>query len=98
LLNFFTAKNKQKIKDYGLSTNDYLIGVGYTGMMDDKTLEFGLSRIKEDAIVEALIHPCMFSSPKQSKNQHYVEFNITQNKDLKDKIQRLGFEITNYKG
>lgn len=98
LLNFFTAKNKQTIKKYGLNTNDYLIGVGYTGMMDDKTLECGLDSIKENAIVEALIHPCKFNDANHKKNQHQIEFNITQNKDLKDKIQRLGFEITNYKG
>jgi len=97
LLNFFTTKNKQVIKDYGLKTNDYLIGVGYTGMMNDKTLEFGLAAIKEDAVVEALIHPCQFSDAKLQTNQHQIEFNITQNKDLKDKIQRLGFEIGNYR-
>ena len=98
LLNFFTTKNKQVIKDYGLKTNDYLIGVGYTGMMNDKTLEFGLAAIKEDAVVEALIHPCQFSDAKLQTNQHQIEFMITQNMDLKDKIQRLGFEITNYRG
>jgi predicted glycoside hydrolase/deacetylase ChbG (UPF0249 family) len=98
LLNFFTFKNLQKIKNYDLTTNDYLVGVGYTGMMDDKTLEFGLAAIKENVTVEALIHPCKFCDTKSMKNQHQIEFNITQNKDLKDKIQRLGFEITNYKG
>ena len=98
LLNFFTAQNKNKIKEYDLTTNDYLIGVGYTAMMDDKTLEFGLAAIKENVVVEALIHPCKFNDAKLQKNQHQIEFNITQNMDLKDKIQRLGFEITNYKG
>lgn len=29
---------------------------------------------------------------------HQIEFMITQNMDLKDKIQRLGFDITNYRG
>ena len=95
LLNFFTIKNREVIKQYELQTNDYIIGVGYTGMMDDKTVLQGLSVIKEDAVVEALIHPCSF--PKTViKNQHQTEFMITQNMDLKDKIQRLGFEIVNY--
>lgn len=97
LLNSFTSINKQKIKDYGLSTNDYLIGVGYTGMMNDKTLYCGLEAIKENGTVEALIHPCNHINPKKIKSQHQIEFNITQNMDLKDKIQRLDFEITNYK-
>lgn len=100
LLNSFTVKNKEVIKNYGLQTNDYIIGVGYTGMMDDKTVLEGLSAIKEnvqkEVIIEALIHPCNFGGIT-FKNQHYTEFLITQNMDLKDKIQRLGFEITNYK-
>ena len=97
LLNYFTNENKKIIEQFGLSTNDYIIGVGYTGMMDDNTLIEGLSVIKEDAIVEALIHPCNFTDGV-CKGNHKTEFLITQNLDLKDKIQRLGFEIVNYKG
>ena len=95
LLNYFTAKNKPIAKEYGLSTNDYLIGVGYTGLMDDKTIEYGLKALYEDCVAEALIHPCHYAT--SNKNQHYTEFLITQNKELKDKISRLGFELTNYK-
>lgn len=96
LLNHFTFhSNKKLIKQHGLKTNDYIIGVGYTGMMDDKTIYHGLSAINEDVVVEALIHPCNFG--QNIKNQYQTEFEITQNMDLKDKIQRLGFEIVNYK-
>lgn len=96
LLNSFTMKNRSLIEQYGLRTNDYIIGVGYTGMMDDKTIFHGLSAIDENATVEALIHPCKFDKD-MPKDQHQKEFMITQNMDLKDKIQRLGFEIGNYK-
>lgn len=96
LLNAFTMQNRELIKQYDLTTNDYILGVGYTGMMDDKTILKGLSAINENAVVEALIHPCHFSK-NLPKNHHQIEFMITQNMDLKDKIQRLGFEITNYK-
>ena len=71
--------------------------MGYTGMMDEKAIEYGLSAIKENVTVEALIHPCSFFESKLHDSQHQIEFNITQNKDLKDKIERMGFEITNYK-
>ncbi len=95
LLNYFTSKNKHIVNELGLTTNDYLIGVGYTGLMDDMTIEYGLKAIEEDCIAEALIHPCHYAI--SNKNQHYTEFLITQNKELKDKIARLGFELTNYK-
>lgn len=95
LLNYFTSINKKVVKEYELKTNDNLIGVGYTGIMDDLTVEYGLKAIEDSHITEALIHPCHYATSK--KNQHYTEFLITQNKALKDKIARLGFEITNYK-
>jgi hypothetical protein len=98
LLNSFTLKNKKLLKEYDLKTNDYLIGVGYTGLMDDKTVLAGLESLpNEDMIVESLIHPHFYQFPEKN-NQHYKEFLITQNKDLQDKIRRLGFVITNYKG
>ncbi len=95
LLNYFTAKNKPVAKEFGLKTNDFLIGVGYTGLMDNMTIEYGLSALEEDCVAEALIHPCKYAT--STKDQHYTEFLITQNKELKDKISRLGFELTNYK-
>ena len=95
LLNYFTRINRPVAKEYGLLTNDYLIGVGYTGMMDDQAIEYGLKVLDEACLAEALIHPCKYA--RDTRNQHYTEFLITQNKDLKDKIDRLGFELTNYK-
>ena len=98
LLNFFSKKNKQTIKEYGLKTNDYLIGVGYTGLMDDDTVYKGLEALpNEKMVVEALIHPHFYSFPEKN-NQHYKEYLIIQNLDLRDKIKRLDFEIGNYKG
>ena len=95
LLNTFTKINKQTVKEYGLRTNDYLIGVGYTGLMDSMTIEYGLQAVDECGLTEALIHPCNYAV--SHKNQHYEEFLITQDKTLKDKINRLGFDLTNYK-
>lgn len=96
LLNGFTNKNKKVAAEFGLKTNDNLIGVGYTGMMDSKTLEYGLKAIEnENAIAESLIHPCKYTSAKN--DSHTVEFALTQDKMLKDTIYRLGYEITNYK-
>lgn len=96
LLQHFTKKNKATLKKYGLKTNDYILGVGYTGMMDSDAIEYGLQNLEnENCIVEALIHPCKYNS--EIVNSHLIEFAITQNMILKDTIDRLGFYITNYK-
>ena len=97
LLNLFTAKNKTVLKKFNLKTNNYIIGVGYTGMMDSDTVRAGLEALPEtDCIAEALIHPCCYVD-KVIKNSHTREFSITLDKKLKDDIYRLGFTLTNYK-
>ena len=95
LLQHYTRINRKVVKEYNLGTNDYIIGVGYTGMMDSDAVEYGLEGFDRDCIVEALIHPCKYSD--STVNQHCVEFEITKNLQLKDSIIRLGFDITNYK-
>ena len=77
-----------------MKTNDFLIGVGYTGMMDTKTIEYGLKTLKEDFVAEALIHPCDYE--EQLFDSHYTEFLITQSEELKNKIEELGIEIINH--
>ena len=95
LLNSFTLINRFTLKKYNLETNEYLIGVGYTGMMNDKTLYYGLKSIKKDTVVEALIHPCKYEN-SDKKDSHTTEFELTQNGQLKEKIKELNYEITNY--
>lgn len=95
LLQQFTLKNRNILNEYGLKTNDFIIGVGYTGMMDADAIEYGLQAIEEECIVEALIHPSKYNNA--TRDSHTKEFSITQNKTLQDTINRLGFEITNYK-
>lgn len=94
LLNCFTNKNKEVIKAFGLHTNDYILGIQYEKFMDSKALENGL-KVLDDAniLVEAFIQPCYYTT----KNKNSEEFKITQNKNLEDKIKRLGFELTNCK-
>ena len=44
LLGYFTKINKKTIKKYMLKTNDYVIGVGYTGMMNKNTILSGIKK------------------------------------------------------
>ncbi len=97
LLNLFTKKNKKTAAEFGLKTNDYLIGVGYTGMMNSKTVEHGLKAIEADKeiITECLIHPCKYKN--QKSDSHSAEFEITTDNMLKDTIYRMGYEIISIK-
>ena len=95
LLNFFTLINEHTVQKYELSTNEYLIGVAYTSMMNSLAISYGLMAIKqENAVVEALIHPCRYEDG--TIDNHFTEFQITKNMKLKEKIEKIGFEITNY--
>ena len=98
LLNFFTMQNRAVAKQYGLNTNDYLIGVGYTSMMSSLTIGCGLASLqyKNNIVAEALIHPCRYEDG--TVDNHFTEYRITQNEKLKSKIERIGYEIVNYKG
>ena len=95
LLNTFTIINKPLVKANDLKTNDYLIGVGYTGMMSDRTIAYGLrSLMKKDCLAEALIHPCDYDDGKI--DHHTMEFELTQNEDLRVFIGQIGFELSNH--
>jgi len=92
LLNYYTYLN---VKNKA-NTNDYFIGVLYTGYMDDNSIIEGLRRIKkENSITEVIFHPaCATNNNEQLDKNRYSEFLITQNKTLKDRIKNLGFEIS----
>ena len=95
ILGFFTVFNEANIHKYELQTNDYLIGILYTSMMDALTISYGAMATKYDNIVvEALIHPRRYDDG--TVDNHFYEYLLTKNKKLKEKIEKLGFEITNY--
>ena len=96
LLNFFTNKNKPIVSKYGLKTNDYIIGVGYTSMMTSLTVSSGLSKHKgrKKVVVEALIHPCRYEDG--TINNNFTEYRLTKNEKLLSKINKMGFEVGNY--
>lgn len=95
LLDVFTFFNEDKAKKHGLKTNDNIIGVTYTSMMDALTVIYGVMALKyENVVVEAIIHPRRYEDG--TVDNHFNEYLITKNIKLKEKIERLGFEITNY--
>jgi len=92
LLNTFTRRSRRFLGNFH-KTNDFLIGVGYTGMMDSKTIEYGLEKLakrRESMIVEALFHP----DAERQNGEYQIPFDLR----LLEKIKALGFELTNYTG
>lgn len=86
LLNTLTTLN-----DYPY-TNNYFIGILYTGYMDKESIIKGLKSIKEDSIIEVILHPTI---NKKFKN-NYIEFLTLQNPTLREEIQDSGFELTQF--
>ena len=92
LLNIFTFINKKALKSFP-RTNNFLIGVGYTGMMDFQTIEYGLKKVNHeinDIIVEALFHP----DAKYRNGEYQIPFDL----ELEKKIKAMGFTMSNYSG
>lgn len=95
ILGLFTVFNEATAHKYQLSTNDYLVGIIYNSMMDALTVSYGTMAVKYDNItIETVIHPRRYEDG--TVNNFFDEFLLTKNKKLKDKIEKLGFEITNY--
>ena len=96
LLAVFSHINRPVVKRFGLNTNDYLLGVGYTSMMDNLTIFSGLKILenKSGIVAEALIHPCRYEDG--TIDNHFTEYRITQNEKLKENIESLGYEVANY--
>lgn len=100
LLNTFTLKNTVKQNSEEIKTNDYFIGVLYTGFMDEKAILSGLKQIKKDnSVTEIIFHPYVSNDTEKQKTKksNIREFLITQNPTLKNEIKAMGFEFTDYK-
>lgn len=98
LLNGFSLMNKKTAKKYNLTTNDYVLGVTYTGYMDEDSVVYGLKAITaKDCICEILIHPCFYEETNIEKPFNYQEYLITQSPTIKDKILEQDWILTNYR-
>lgn len=95
LLNTYTAINNKQIIKTDIRTNNYFIGVLYTGYMDEEAIISGLKNIKEEnSITEVIFHP--YISNERNKRNNYREYLITQNEGLKQTIINMGFEFNSY--
>ncbi len=103
LLNTFSIINKATVnslnsKSKKIWLNDYLVGVNYTGYMDESTILGGLNGLKNIAknkTVEIIVHPRTLGYEGLKSN--YNEFLASINPKIKEEISKNGFNLTNYK-
>ncbi len=93
LLNYYTNINLKRLLNTNVYTNQYFIGVLYTGMMQEETILGGLKRVsKDNSLTEIIFHPTV----NKLKKSNYREFLITQNSNFKENIKKLNFVLTKY--
>ncbi len=111
MVNLFSKKNKATAIDVGVNTNDYFLGVTYTGHMNLSTVENGLAKLSNlnPGIVEVLLHPCRFLPGKRDMYitpdvESYV-LNIERKNELSTfldnrlakLIERTRWHLTNFR-
>lgn len=98
LLNGFSMMNKRTAKKARLRTNDYILGVTYTGYMDEDAIIYGLKAVNsDDCVCEILIHPCFYEEGNIKHLFNYQEYLITQSPTIKERILKQGWEFTTYR-
>ena len=86
LLSSFSVLNRNIVREYGLNTNDYIVGVQYTSNMDSNTLYYGYKRnSKKDKLTEALLHP----TQNQNKKDNYNEYLALLDEELLLKLKKM---------
>ncbi|MGN0005492.1 MAG: carbohydrate deacetylase [Candidatus Gastranaerophilaceae bacterium] len=84
ILNVFTVINRGTLYKYGLKSNDRVIGVGYTGMMDKDTILSGIEASKDcDCVLEVICHPDLNEDRVSNRNEYFA----VTDKELQDKIK-----------
>ncbi len=91
LLNSLSQNNVKNLS--GIKTNDYIIGVLYTGGMEEETVYNGLKKInREDSLTEVLFHPHLPADISNSKRMNnYREFLITKTPNFRKNLEEMGF-------
>ncbi len=92
ILNFFTLINRKTLKHYGLKTNDCVIGVGYTSMMNENTIIKGIEKIKnKDVLLQIICHPDL----NQNRKSNYREYSALINHTMKNFMNK--YTIVSFK-
>lgn len=112
MLNKLSKKNASIAKDLGVLTNDYFVGIAYTGHMTRDTVINGLASLNRIGfpvdIAEVLLHPCkLLAGQKEVYVKPYLsgyvrsdarkaELATVLDGNLERSIRDEGWELTSY--
>ena len=111
MVNLFSERNKETASDLGVNTNDYFLGVTYTGHMNVSTVANGLAKLSKlnPGVVEVLLHPCRFLADKSdiyiTPNVESYVLNVERTNELStlldsklaNIIESSGWTMTNFR-
>ncbi len=96
LLNTFTFINKLSLEN--LNTNDYFIGILYTGNMNKETILEGLKKIKNDnSVTEIIFHPSIEMDNSYLNISGKREFELLLDNDLKQELENSEYILTSFR-
>jgi predicted glycoside hydrolase/deacetylase ChbG (UPF0249 family)/folate-dependent phosphoribosylglycinamide formyltransferase PurN len=109
-LNFLARANIRHARNHGVKTNDFFVGILYSGHENSETLKQGLKAIKKPTagplLIEVLVHPCRMIG---GRNEDYYnrtvrdyvinaaradELKAVQDPELESLMQEGGWQIT----
>ena len=110
VMNVLSGKNASIASRHAVRTNDYFVGVLYTGHMSGATVKKGLSPLSSvrSGVVEVLLHPCVVPPDRQERYiapylQAYMthparaeELSALLDRDVHRFIREKGWELTSY--
>ncbi len=92
LLNTATWINQSTLKKYNINTNNYFIGILYSGQMDRNTILSGIKQLPDNTVTEIVLHP----TTNKWKHLKYIEYKTLIENSLKNEIQELNTNILSW--
>ena len=89
ILNTANWINQRALKKYEINTNDYFIGILYSGQMDKSTVLNGIKQLPKETVTEIVFHP----TTNKWKHLNYLEYKTLIDKGLREEIEKSGAEI-----
>ncbi|MGH7720543.1 MAG: carbohydrate deacetylase [Gemmatimonadaceae bacterium] len=109
ILNALAVANERTARQHGVPTNEWLVGIAYTGYMNTERIHAGLWAVASSpGLVELLLHPCRLVLGREDRYlndqvRHYVldparevEVRALLDPSLPGRLQEQGWGVTCY--